>query len=77
MFRGIKAIIRLTCTAYNLKSMDEEGNEMMETARYMAELFTLPEGKKTITVLDAGAGSGILTCAVVERLELADDIEKI
>ena len=37
----------------------------IETARYMASLFVLPE-KKEITLLDAGAGSGILTAAFVE-----------
>ena len=31
----------------------------METARYMAGMFVIPQ-KKTITILDAGAGSGIL-----------------
>lgn len=48
----------------------------METARYMADLFTIPE-QKTITVLDAGAGSGILACAMVERLETVEEIKEI
>lgn len=48
----------------------------METAEYMAGLFEIPE-KKTITVLDAGAGSGILSCAMVERLNSVEGVEEI
>lgn len=48
----------------------------METARYMADLFTIPK-QKIITVLDAGAGSGILACAMVERLETVEEITEI
>ena len=48
----------------------------METARYMADLFTIPK-QKTIPVLDAGAGSGILACAMVERLETVEEIKEI
>lgn len=48
----------------------------METARYMADLFVIPQ-KKAITILDAGAGSGILSCAMVERLESVEEIEEI
>ena len=48
----------------------------IETARYMAGLFVLPKQDK-ITVLDAGAGSGILTCAMVERIDKADEINEI
>lgn len=40
----------------------------VETAIYMASMFESPK-KEDITVLDAGAGSGILTAAVVERLQ--------
>lgn len=36
------------------------------TARFMASLFTFTN-KKEITVLDPGAGSGILTCAFIEE----------
>lgn len=49
----------------------------METARYMAGLFKIPDGQKDISVLDAGAGSGILSCAMVERLECIEEIEEI
>lgn len=48
----------------------------METARYMADLFIIPK-QKIITVLDAGAGSGILACAMVERLETVEEIKEI
>ena len=48
----------------------------IDTARYMAGLFVLPE-QNTVTVLDAGAGSGILTCAMIERLDKIDQINEI
>lgn len=38
-----------------------------ETARFMASLFSVPK-KKSISILDAGAGSGILSIAVVEKI---------
>lgn len=40
----------------------------IETARYMASLFILPSNNKEISLLDAGAGSGILSVALAERL---------
>lgn len=48
----------------------------IETARYMADLFVIPE-KEKISILDAGAGSGILTCALVERLNTIEGIKEI
>ena len=47
-----------------------------ETARYMASLFEIPK-QKTITLLDAGAGSGILSCAMIERFESVAEIDEI
>ena len=41
----------------------------METARFMAGLYHIDEKKSKVSVLDAGAGSGILSCAFIERLE--------
>ncbi len=38
-----------------------------KTAQYMASLFTIPSEKKDIYALDAGAGSGILSVALIER----------
>ncbi len=49
----------------------------METARYMASLFTIPENQEIISILDAGAGSGILSCAIIERIEKIERIKKI
>lgn len=40
-----------------------------ETARFMAELYNIPDNKPKVSILDAGAGSGILSCALIERLE--------
>ncbi len=49
----------------------------VETARFMANLYDIPQNKKRITLLDAGAGSGILTCAFVERVETIEGIQEI
>ncbi len=35
----------------------------------MAGLYTIPENMFKVRILDAGAGSGILSCALLERLE--------
>ena len=48
-----------------------------ETALYMASLFSIPEDKEVLTVLDAGAGSGILSCALMERLQNNSNIKKV
>ncbi len=40
-----------------------------ETARYMASLFHIDDKKEELFLLDAGAGSGILTCAFVEQIQ--------
>lgn len=48
----------------------------IETARYMANMFDFPD-KSIISVLDAGAGSGILTCALIERLNEINYIDEI
>lgn len=39
-----------------------------ETALFMAELFSFPKYKTSISVLDPGAGSGILSVALLEKL---------
>ncbi len=49
----------------------------METARFMANLYEIPADKQCVTVLDAGAGSGILSCAFIEWLEQFDTIREI
>lgn len=48
-----------------------------ETAMYMAGLFVIADDKDTLTVLDAGAGSGILSCALVEVLQCKQTVKKI
>ena len=48
-----------------------------ETARFMAELYTIPENLSKVRILDSGAGSGILSCALLERLEQMDSIQMI
>ena len=49
----------------------------METAQYMSSMFVIPEKQEVISVLDAGAGSGILSCAIIERLEKIEGIKEI
>lgn len=49
----------------------------METARFMAGLYDIPESMDTVKVLDPGAGSGILACAFVERLETLNFVKNI
>lgn len=48
----------------------------VETASFMAGLFTIPK-YSTITIMDPGSGSGILSAAIIERLQDIDYIEKI
>lgn len=40
----------------------------LETAKFMAGQFNIPQNKNLIRILDAGAGTGILACAVIERI---------
>lgn len=49
----------------------------METARFMAGLYNVSENTDKVKVLDAGAGSGILACAFVERLESLDFVKDV
>lgn len=48
-----------------------------ETARFMASLYDIPDHLSKVRVLDAGAGSGILSCALLERLEQIESIQEI
>ena len=48
-----------------------------ETARFMAGLYAIPENLSNVCILDAGAGSGILSCALLERLERMAYIQTI
>ena len=48
-----------------------------ETAAFMASLFDIPDGKTELSILDAGAGSGILTIALFDRLQDESQIERI
>ena len=47
-----------------------------ETAKFMASLYSPPK-KRELSVLDPGSGSGILTAAVVERLQKEDVVKRI
>ncbi len=48
-----------------------------ETAVFMAGLFSIPEGSTTLSILDPGAGSGILAVALLERLGSNAEINTI
>jgi adenine-specific DNA-methyltransferase len=39
-----------------------------ETAQFMAGMFSIPD-KETVKILDPGSGTGILSAALVERLQ--------
>lgn len=47
-----------------------------ETAAFMADLLTIPR-TSVLSILDPGAGSGILSVALIERLQSISDVEKI
>ncbi|MGI6681424.1 MAG: hypothetical protein ACOX3T_08115 [Bdellovibrionota bacterium] len=47
-----------------------------EVAVFMASLFTLPS-KKEIYILDPGAGTGILSASLIERINKFSNIEKV
>lgn len=48
-----------------------------ETAAFMAGLFEIPDEHQTIAILDPGAGSGILSVALIERLQGCSKIKEI
>lgn len=48
-----------------------------ETAVFMAELMNIPANKEVISMLDPGAGSGILSVALIERLQSFTSIRRI
>jgi adenine-specific DNA-methyltransferase len=49
----------------------------METAQFMVGLYNIPQDMNKVSVLDAGAGSGILSCALIERLETIESIQEV
>lgn len=48
-----------------------------ETAQFMAGLFTIPKNTGTISILDPGAGSGVLSAALIERLLTCNGVKAI
>lgn len=48
-----------------------------ETAAFMAELFDVPANKTHLRILDAGAGSGVLSIALIERLQSMPQVQYI
>ena len=48
-----------------------------ETARFMAGLFEIPNQCQKLSILDPGAGSGILSIALLERLQEVPSIREL
>jgi len=48
----------------------------VETARYMASMFVAPQ-KAELSILDPGSGSGILTAAIIDRLQSDSTVKHI
>lgn len=48
-----------------------------QTAEFMASLFDLSAAVGTVSILDPGAGSGLLSAAMIERLQAQPRITKI
>ena len=48
-----------------------------ETAIFMAGLFSIPEDTTCLDILDPGAGSGVLSVALIERLQAYSSIKHI
>ena len=48
-----------------------------ETAEYMANLFSIENVPDKVSILDPGAGTGILSAALVQRLHMANNITEI
>lgn len=49
----------------------------VETARFMASLFCVPQDKEELFILDAGAGVGTLSAALVERLQDEPQLKRL
>ena len=48
-----------------------------ETASFMSGLFSIPKERNSLSILDPGAGSGILSVALLEHLESISEIQSI
>ncbi len=48
-----------------------------ETALFMSSLFSVPADITEVSILDPGAGSGILSAALIERLQSVPTLQKI
>lgn len=62
------------------KSQRKENGQFFtskETATFMAALFDVPAGKTTLHILDPGAGSGILSIALLERLQGVPQLKSV
>lgn len=82
MMSILENIIKRTCTY--IEKMPKEQRKKYgqfftskETARFMARLFSIPAKKSVLTILDAGAGSGVLSATLLERLQEFQVIDSV
>lgn len=73
----------VTATLTYLENMPKEKRKeigqfftSLETAQYMASMFNIPN-KHELSILDPGAGSAILSAALIDRLQDEDTVERI
>ncbi|HBW14518.1 MAG TPA: DNA methyltransferase [Proteiniclasticum sp.] len=77
----IDKIYEITTTFLNSREKKERKQigqffTSIETAAFMASLFEIPS-KDTLSILDPGAGTGILTAALVDRLQTVPGLKNI
>ena len=78
----LKTVIENTNEYVSLVSKEERKNigqffTCESTAQFMASLFDFTKIRKNIRILDPGAGSGILSAAILEELEKNKSVENI
>ena len=78
----LKTVIKNTNEYINCVKREDRKNigqffTCESTARYMASLFDFSVLNTTVKILDPGAGSGILSAAVLERLEKSEKVKNI
>lgn len=67
-------------TALNYKRSRKKRGQFFtgrRTAEFMAGLFSIPPDKDSVSVLDPGAGAGILSAALAERLDASGNIRNV
>jgi adenine-specific DNA-methyltransferase len=81
VFNMLNHVLQQTDNYINSKSKTERKKTgqfftSRETALFMASLFDIPM-KSKISILDPGAGTGILSAAIIERMQTIKEIDTI